>query len=94
MFDILSDFSPIKYLNHEKFSETHFLPRQNYITYTKQWDMCVQTSLVRDRSIVIDSRFQVTNTQIIHFLKLTMTSLLISMTIAMVALQFQPQSQS
>ena len=47
-----------------------------------------------ERSIVIDSRFQVTNTQIIHFLKLTMTSLLISMTIAMVALQFQPQSQS
>ena len=44
MFDILSDFSPIKYLNNEKFTETHFLPRQGYVTYTKQWDMCVQTS--------------------------------------------------
>ena len=49
MFDILSDFSPIKYLNHEKFTETHFLPRQNYITYTKQWDMCVQKSIVKGK---------------------------------------------
>ena len=46
-----------------------------------------------ERSIVTYSRSQVTNTQTIHFLKLTTTSLLISMTTAMEVLQFQRQSQ-